>query len=515
MRFPFAKPTGALCAEFRNLMSHRAEDLIRQLGRRFGVVLAIVSALLVLDQAALQPLLLRLNSSAPTINAAGRQRMLSQRIVKDSLLVASGATPGEALSTNLTNHLESWRAMHAALLNGDAALNIEQTSNPLIREQLTAMTASVDALTHAVTDILAEPAAARASLPALLAAEQDYLPRMDGVVRLFEQDAQARIRALRNAALAATALVIALIIGLQWIVLRPAITLIRRQVNELEEHEQLLEHRVRERTSELELAAGRRDAAERRTLELQSQLAHAARVHSLGELATGIAHEVNQPLGAISNHAETLLILVQQQPLDTTALERTATQLRNAANRAGQIIRRMRNFVRARPEVRSPELVNNLIREAVSLCDHELRSAGIRPELDLGETHEVNVLADGIQLQQVLVNLIRNSLQAFDGHPVARRSIRIATTRRDAEFEIHLDDNGPGFSSNAAIPPNPLESTKPEGMGLGLSISRSIVAAHGGEMHLSNAPGGGASVTLVLPILQPTSPLEPADRLCC
>jgi C4-dicarboxylate-specific signal transduction histidine kinase len=316
--------------------------------------------------------------------------------------------------------------------------------------------------------------------------------------------------------------VITLMAGLYWLVLTPAIMLIRQQVEHLEEHERELEQRVDERTRQLSVSnlaleneVQQRAESEQRTLQLQSQLAHASRLNSLGELATGIAHELNQPLGAISNYAETMLILSDQKPVDHSALERTATRIRESAQRAGAIIRRMRNFVRSKNGPRTLEPVNTLITDVVALCEPDLRSRSVAVHLECDVTSDTATLVDPIQIQQVFVNLIRNAAQAVEFRPVGQRRVTVTTAHHGANVEIHVNDNGEGFPDNFDVASGSLQSTKPDGLGLGLSISRSIIEAHGGKLITANQPDGGARVTVLLPVHETARHLDPADRLCC
>jgi len=509
-------------------MSQRPEDLIRRLGRRFGAVLLVVAGLLVADQAILQPLLVRLNLSAPVINLAGRQRMLSQRIVKDALTIALTPATSGAIEQQLAATVEEWRHVHAGLRFGDPELRLTATIDPEIIRALDATEGDIASMSSAVARIIERPADSSSAIRELLASEQAFLPEMDQIVRLYEQDAQTQVDRLRRTGLIAAAVILALLCGLQWLVLRPAIALIRTQVDDLSAHERelmdardQLELRVGERTRQLSetnaaLAAASLEqaAAEQRMLQLQSQLAQAARVNSLGELATGIAHEVNQPLGAITNLAETLLLLQARENHDPKAIAHTTMRIRDAAHRAGQIIRRMRNFVWSRVESRSSEEINPLITEVLALCDAELSENNVNVRLNGESTVGVEVLVDPIQIQQVLVNVVRNAAQAMAGVPVNRRELMIDTVLDEEALSIIVEDTGPGFPGDPAQSPVPWNSTKADGMGLGLSISRSILAAHGGALSAENTHSG-ARVTITLPCPETSQRREHADRLCC
>ena len=233
--------------------------------------------------------------------------------------------------------------------------------------------------------------------------------------------------------------------------------------------------------------------------ELRGRLAHVGRIGTLGEMVSGIAHEVNQPLTAIATYASAcrrLLNSGQALPADLVGpLEKIAEQ----ANRAGQVIRGLRNLVRKREAVREPLDCNLLVAEVARLVGFELKQAGFRLVLTL--TDQLPAAAgDGIQIQQVVLNLVRNSLEAM-----LERSygdfVEIATAGAGSAWvEIRVTDCGPGINSAvSARLYEPFFTTKPQGIGLGLSICQSIVSAHGGELHYRPRPGGGTVFTMHLP----------------
>ncbi len=304
-------------------MSDRAEDLIQRFGRRYVAALALVAALLCLDRAVLQPLLVRLSLSAPVLNLAGRQRMLSQRVTKDALAMTLHPERSADWLEELETSLDEWTRVHRGLQEGDPELHLPAARDEVVRESFREIEPHFAALSAGVRRVMHNPAEARDAAAGMLTHEHEYLRIMDGIVHRFETEVGERISRLRLVALGVTSAVLLLMAAMYAFALRPAFRFIRTQVHLLTESEAELraardglEVRVAERTAELsrvnaELAheiEDRREAQER-NLELQSQLAHAARVTSLGELATGIAHEINQPLGAIANYAETLDVL--------------------------------------------------------------------------------------------------------------------------------------------------------------------------------------------------------------
>ena len=241
-----------------------------------------------------------------------------------------------------------------------------------------------------------------------------------------------------------------------------------------------------------------RKAQTREAEELRARLTHASRLGTLGEMVSGIAHEVNQPLTAISNYASACRRLAQGGKLDSADLVGALQQISTQAERAGQVIRGLRAMLRKRDEVREPVDCNRLIREVVKLIDFDVRQAGFRLDLDLAPQLPT-VSADAIQVQQVVLNLVRNALDAMQAHAHGD-SIAVASSARDGFVEIRVADSGPGLSAEAmARVFEPFFTTKPQGIGLGLSICKSIVNAHGGELTVGSRVTGGAEFQLRLP----------------
>jgi len=240
--------------------------------------------------------------------------------------------------------------------------------------------------------------------------------------------------------------------------------------------------------------------AERRMGELRAALAHMGRAATIGAMASGIAHELNQPLGAIVTRAEVGARTIELRRKETREHQRQRLEsIADQAHRAGEIIRRMRNFVKKRAPHRTTVHVAELIEEVLSLVGDDLRHAGIALTCDVDRSLPTT-LADKIQVQQVLLNLIRNAMEAMDGIETSARQLRIQATARDGVLEVAVRDTGCG------IPDECTESlfwafhgTKPEGMGMGLAISRSIVEDHGGRIWAAQNADRGATFTFTLP----------------
>jgi two-component system sensor kinase FixL len=236
-----------------------------------------------------------------------------------------------------------------------------------------------------------------------------------------------------------------------------------------------------------------------RLQELQSELVHISRLSAMGEMASALAHELNQPLAAISNYmkgSRRLLAASEDpnRPKIESAMDRAAEQ----AMRAGQIIRRLRDFVARGESEKRVESIAKLIEESGALGLTGAREQGVSLRFELDHDHDL-VLVDRVQIQQVLVNLFRNALEAM----TASEKRRLVASTRPAEddmVEVAVADTGHGFADG--VETNLFQTfftTKETGMGVGLSISRSIVEAHGGKMWAENNPSGGATFRFTLP----------------
>jgi two-component system, LuxR family, sensor kinase FixL len=236
-----------------------------------------------------------------------------------------------------------------------------------------------------------------------------------------------------------------------------------------------------------------------RLQELQSELVHVSRLSAMGEMASALAHELNQPLAAISNYMKgsRRLLAATSDPNRSkieTALDRAAEQ----ALRAGQIIRRLRDFVSRGESEKRVESLSKLIEEAGALGLTGAREQGVQLRFNLDPHHDL-VLVDRVQIQQVLVNLFRNALEAM-AQSARRELIASNTLAADDMIEVAVSDTGSGFQED--VKQNLFQTfftTKETGMGVGLSISRSIIEAHGGSMWAEVNPSGGATFRFTLP----------------
>jgi two-component system sensor histidine kinase TtrS len=234
----------------------------------------------------------------------------------------------------------------------------------------------------------------------------------------------------------------------------------------------------------------------------QLELAHVARLSTLGEMASGIAHELNQPLTAITTNARACVRLLESQAATeeycSDVLDRIAAQ----AERAGEVIRQIRHFVRKEePEVR-PSRLSSMLDTVVGLVRPEARRMSVALVTDISPDVEW-VLAQEIQIEQVILNLARNAIEAMAEVPVDRRRLTLQTRRPNQEVEIRVSDTGPGLDTEVADRIfEPFVTTKTQGLGLGLSISSGIVAAHGGQLTVDSVSGEGATFSFKLPLAE-------------
>lgn len=237
---------------------------------------------------------------------------------------------------------------------------------------------------------------------------------------------------------------------------------------------------------------------ERRLQDVQGELVHVSRLTALGEMASALAHELNQPLTAAANFLNGSLVLLQREPLDKSRLRDMVGMSVEQILRGGQIIRRLREFVSRGEAERRIENLAKLLEEAGALAMVGAKEKGVRLRFEISPKVEL-VLADKVQVQQVALNLIRNAVEAM--HDAPRRELVVGARLADDEMvEIWVSDTGTGISADAAEQLfQPFFTTKSEGMGVGLSISRTIIEAHGGRIWVEANPGGGTVFRFTLP----------------
>jgi PAS domain S-box-containing protein len=247
----------------------------------------------------------------------------------------------------------------------------------------------------------------------------------------------------------------------------------------------------------------RADQAEQALRKAHAELAHVTRVTTLGQLTVSIAHEVNQPLAAVIANAEACLRWLDREPPDLAAVRRSAEWVISDGVRASEVIRSVRALANKTEVEKLPLDINSVVREVITLVQRELTSRRISLRTELAPAPLV-ILGDRIQLQQVIINLVMNGIESMDmiGDRPLELLIRSRREKTQHAF-VSLTDCGVGISAeNASRLFNAFFTTKSSGMGMGLSICRSIVEAHGGHLSASSNEGTGATFQFVLPLHQ-------------
>lgn len=245
-----------------------------------------------------------------------------------------------------------------------------------------------------------------------------------------------------------------------------------------------------------------RHQAEQRVRELNAELIHVSRLTAMGQLSSSLAHELNQPLTAIMNYAEAARHVIEASGAAVPSnVQDLLVKTVGQAERAGQIIRRLRSFVEKAPAERHLEELNKIVTEASNLATIGARVDGIRVQFDL-DAALAPISVDKIQIQQVVVNLVRNAIEAL--RDAGRRELTIGTRTRGEGQEVWVQDTGPGIPHDIMSRLfTPFVTSKKDGMGIGLSISRSIIEAHDGRLWVEAPRSGGTIFRFVIPNQKP------------
>lgn len=247
-------------------------------------------------------------------------------------------------------------------------------------------------------------------------------------------------------------------------------------------------------------AALQRQRQRRRRAEQLLRLARTSRLNALGELAAGVAHELNQPLTAVIASAQAARRMLEDDPLPQTNLKEALTRACDQARRAAEVIARLRRLVE-RPggsaAVR-PVALGDAARRALALLQPELQRLALRPQI---EDAGVTVAADPVALEQILHNLLNNALQAMGAVPAEQRRLQMCIAAESGRGMLRLRDRGPGLATEVLDHLfEPFVTTRPGGLGLGLSLCASLAGAMGGALSAQNMPAGGAEFRLELPL---------------
>jgi len=243
-----------------------------------------------------------------------------------------------------------------------------------------------------------------------------------------------------------------------------------------------------------------RNLAQQESKRLQDELLHAGRISTMGELAGALAHEINQPLSAMMSNAQAARRYLTAPTPDLEEVREILDDIVKEDARAGEVINRLRALLKKAKTEFEPIDLNLIFREMVGLLhsDAVIRDVAVSTELDPSLPL---VSGDRIQLQQVALNLMLNAFEAMNEHPNAERQVLIRTVLKDAQVLASVADNGKGIATGEAEKIfKPFYTSKPQGLGMGLSISRSIINSHHGRLWVENNPGGGATFCFSLPI---------------
>ena len=244
-----------------------------------------------------------------------------------------------------------------------------------------------------------------------------------------------------------------------------------------------------------------RKHAEQQMQLLQREIAHAGRVSMMGQLASSLAHEINQPLASILRNAEAAELFLQHTSPDLDEVRAILADIRQDDERAGAVIDRMRVLLKGHTLDTRRLDVGTLVGDVVALVRVDAATRRVKLDVDVpGDLRPVR--GDRVHLQQVLLNLILNGMDALNGTSLEDRRVSVTAQLDGAEIvEIAVGDAGPGIPTGMLGKVfDPFFTTKPHGMGMGLAISRTIVEAHGGRLWVENQNGGGAAFRFTLPI---------------
>lgn len=240
--------------------------------------------------------------------------------------------------------------------------------------------------------------------------------------------------------------------------------------------------------------------AEEESIRHRDQLVHVSRLTTMGEMAAAMAHELNQPLSAISSYAGACERFLEQGEPGLAEVRAALGEIRSQAHRAGEVIRRIRSFTRSRELERRVTSIADLLEEIRPLAEVDAKAHAVRLRVELDEPLP-KVTVDTVQIQQVILNLLRNGVDAMADLSPEERELTLTGRSEGSDWVcIEIKDRGPGISDEAAENLfTPFFTTKAGGMGMGLAISRSIVTAHGGRLAGMNRPAGGATFSITLP----------------
>ncbi len=259
-----------------------------------------------------------------------------------------------------------------------------------------------------------------------------------------------------------------------------------------------------------------RKAAQQALRERDELLQHTARLSSLAEFASGMAHELNQPLAAIANYAAAAECLLEADKIQSPKVRQAIEKMGEESRRAGKIMHSMRNFIQKSATPHEPYSISQLVHESIELIEAQARRQHVRIQVDL-RTEDIKIDCDAVMLKQVLFNLMRNALDAMEAKQTDHaQQLEIRTEQTEDYLVFSVTDQGQGVQDIDKLF-QAFYTTKSEGMGLGLAICRTVIENHGGKIWAENNPSGGASFHFRLPLktqqMPQTQSAQPAPSI--
>ena len=244
----------------------------------------------------------------------------------------------------------------------------------------------------------------------------------------------------------------------------------------------------------------RQQLAEAEILRQRAELAHVSRVSMMGQLASALTHELNQPLGAILRNAEAAEVYLQGDHPNLNELRAILTDIRRDDKRAGNVIDRMRSLFKRQQLTSGPIDLRDLVEDTVAMARPDAAARHVRLKLEIA-SHLQPAQGDRVHIQQVLLNLILNGMDAMNGIPKSRRSLAVKVQEtKNGNLQVSVSDRGTGIEPDQAIHVfEPFFTTRSNGMGMGLAISKTIIEAHGGEIWMLSSGLEGTTFTFLLP----------------